>query len=343
MPCCASTGSISKLGRKGAALSAVLLLGGVARSQPSAAPQRLAIYYGYPSLVNGANGDLARAVAVFSEYDVIVLGDGLEVDGAGRGAGPAEHAFAVRLIEHLRDSPRRSEVYGYVDLGRTQQLPLDEIVHRIDLWARMGAAGVLLDEAGYDFGVTRERQNVAIGAAHARGLSACVNAFEPADVFGTARTPLNAAGGGNPSGAAPIVSARDAVLLESFAIRNSVAQSAEMLWTRTRMALEGRARFGTRVFAVSTTVDTADAATLAQYGWWTAAALGLDAYGWGMPSFSAITSQLPWVRRPEAEAALADARYVDEATLRDGRLRRTTTVGSIVVDSTRHSGALEPR
>jgi len=343
MPCSASTGSISKLGCTGAALSALLLLGGAARSQPGASPARLAIYYGYPSLVNGAGGDLARAVAVFSEYDLVVLGDGLEFDGAGRGAGPEEHAFATRLIERLRGSPRHSEVYGYVDLGGTQQLRLEEIEHRIDLWARMGAAGVLLDEAGFDFGVSRERQNRAISAAHARGLSACLNAFEPGDVFGSTPTPLNAAGGGNPTGAAPVVSARDAVLLESFAVRNGVAQSADALWTRARTALEGRARFGARVFAVSTSADPGEDMTLAQYGWWTAAALGLDAYGWGMPSFSAVTSQLPWVRRPEAEAVLSHARYLDEPTLHDGRWRRSTTVGSIVVDGTLRAGAFEPR
>ena len=49
---------------------------------------RLAIYYGYPSLVNGANGDLEKAARVFSAYDVVVLGDGLEFPDQQSGRYP---------------------------------------------------------------------------------------------------------------------------------------------------------------------------------------------------------------------------------------------------------------
>jgi len=38
-------------------------------------PQKLAIYYGYPSLVNGAAGNLAAATAHFAAFDLVVLGD----------------------------------------------------------------------------------------------------------------------------------------------------------------------------------------------------------------------------------------------------------------------------
>ena len=325
-------------------LSSVLLAASALRPLPGASPQRIAIYYGYPSLVNGAGGDLARAVSVFSDYDVIVLGDGLEFDTVDpHTAGPQEHQFTRLLIRNLRLTPRRPFVYGYVDLGSTQRLSLDEIAGRIGRWARMGAQGVFLDEAGYDFGVTRERQNAAVAAAHAVGLSACLNAFRPADVFGMAATPLNAVGGGNPKGLRPAIAARDAVLLESFAVRNGVPEPAQELAARTRAALDGRARFGTRVFAVATSEEGPDHAPLAERGWWTAAAFGLDGYGWGMPAFGAVTSQLPWMPRPDAETVLARATPVGEVSLRDGRWQKTTTVGRIVVNTTTGRGALETR
>jgi hypothetical protein len=274
-----------------------------ASGEPAAAPLRLAIYYGYPSLVNGARGNAALALAVFADYDIIVLGDGLEVDGvsAGRGAGHDEHAFTARLIDRLRLTPRRPDVYGYVDLGSTERLHLGEIGARLDGWARMGAAGVLLDEAGYDFGVTRERQNAAVEAAHARGLAVCLNAFDPHDIFSAAPVPLNYLGGGNPTGLAPLVSARDAVLVESFAVHNSVLEGINQLTVRTRAALDGRARFGTRVLGVATGAGRPEDARLAQYGWWIASVLGLDAYGWGPPTFGATHSRLPWMPRPAAE------------------------------------------
>src|SRR5689334_9511150 len=56
-------------------------------------PRRLAIYYGIPSLVNGAAGDVERAAAVFAGYDVVVLGEGLQYDAPAHGrpsAGPVE-------------------------------------------------------------------------------------------------------------------------------------------------------------------------------------------------------------------------------------------------------------
>jgi hypothetical protein len=343
---CVSIRSIGDAGRGAIVLSALLVAAaGDARPRSGASPQRIAVYYGYPSLVNGANHDLSRAVSVFSDYDVIVLGDGLEFDAPRPNtAGPAEHQFTRRLIDALRLTPRRPLVYGYIDLGSTERLSLEDIRDRIDRWARMGARGVFFDEAGYDFGVTRERQNAAVAAAHAQGLSACLNAFRPADVFGTMRTPLNAVGGGNPDGAPPELSGHDAVLLESFAVRNGVPEPPESLAARTRAALEGRARFGTRVFAVATSDGpTTDPASLAEFGWWAASALGVDAYGWGMPAFSAASSRLPLMPRPGAETALTRAEYAGDVIFHDGRWQRTTSIGTIVVDTSTHKGTLEKR
>jgi hypothetical protein len=314
-------------------------------SRFASAPLRLAIYYGYPSLVNKARGDAARAVASFADYDIVVLGDGLEVDGVqgARGAGREEHAFTIRLIDRLQVVGRAPEVLGYIDLGRTQHLTLREITGRLAAWARMGAAGVLLDEAGYDFGVTRERQNAAVETAHAFGLAVCLNAFDPNDVFSTTPVPLNEAGGGNPRGLAPVISARDAVLIESFAFRHSTAENFELLRARTGSALAGRARFGTRVLAISTGARCDGDANRAHHGWWTAAVLGLDAYGWGEPAYSAATSMLPWVPRPIAERTLGRAAYVEEPAFREHTWNRRTTLGTIVVDTMRYQGHLDQR
>jgi hypothetical protein len=338
----AFTRSISSARRGGVVLSAVLLVGG---TRPCPAPLRLAIYYGYPSLVNGTRGNLAQAVAHFSNYDLVVLGDGLEFDTAAGGhAGRAEHEFTVELIRQLRVAHPQAAVFGYVDLGRTQQLSSAEIVDRIGRWATMGAAGVFLDEAGYDFGVTRERQNLAVSSAHRQGLRVCMNAFQPLDVFGEAVVPLNGAGGGNPTGISPLISARDAVLLEAFAVKNGTAETLEGLTARVSAALEGRDRFGSQVFGIATGADEIGRLELAQYGWWMSSVFGLDAYGWAMPDYGAVASQLPWVPRPEAEATLRSAAYIDEAPeILQGRWRRATSLGTIVVDSRSHRGALESR
>jgi len=283
-------------------MSTLLLVGG---TPDTPVPLRLAIYYGYPSLVNGAGGDLARVVAHLSPYDVLVLGDGLEFDTADAGhAGPAEHQFTRRLVQQLARTPRRPVIFGYVDLGRTHALTPAELTDRIDRWGAMGVAGVFLDEAGYDFGVTRERQNHAVRAARARGLRVFFNAYRPEDVFGEERVPINAAGGGNPAGQKPLLSARDAILLESFAVGGGVVEAAAPLAARVRAALAGRRRFGTRVFAIATGGDDVE---LAQYGWRAASSVGLDAYGWSDPGYGARTSQLRWIAPPVADVADAAA------------------------------------
>ena len=117
-------------------MSAILLVGSTAADGPvgtsHVAPLRLGIFYGYPSLVNGANGRTEIAGAAFEPYDVLVLGDGLEFDDVDasrqpRGAGLEEHVRTKAIIQLLRRGPRRTAVYGYVDLGNSQRLPMPEL------------------------------------------------------------------------------------------------------------------------------------------------------------------------------------------------------------------------
>ena len=321
-------------------IASALLL--VARPSAGPAPQRLAVYYGYPSLINGAHGDLATVVAQLSPFDVIVLGDGLEFNTADGGhAGPAEHAFTARLITQLGRSARRPSVFGYVDLGRTQTLPFENVVDRIERWAAMGVAGIFFDEAGYDFGVTRDRQNRAVLAARTRGLRACLNAFQPDDVFGESPVPLNAAGGGNPAATRSVMSEADAILIEPFAVGGGAAEAPAALTARVRAALEGRHRFGSRVFAIAA---GGDENTAAAYGWWLAAAFGLDAYGWSEPGYGAATSRLRWLPPPAAEAPLGLARFVDAEARLDGDVwRRVTTAGTVVVSASTQRATLDTR
>jgi hypothetical protein len=321
--------------------SAALLL--VAGPAAGPAPQRLAIYYGYPSLMNGARGDLDAVVAQLSPYDVIVLGDGLEfAAGNGVHAEHVEHAFTLRLIARLARSPRRLSVFGYVDLGHTQRLPLGAVADRVERWAAMGVGGVFFDEAGYDFGVTRDRQNSAIRAARTHGLRACLNAFQPEDVFGDAPVPLNPAGGGNPTGVRSEMSEGDAILIEPFAVGAGAKEAPAALTSRLRAAARGRQRFGSSVFAIAAGGEDDKAA--AEFGWWLASAFGVDAYGWSEPGYGAAASTLKWVPPPSAETALRAAHFVDAEPRFEGNAwRRATTAGVVVADASAHRGTLEPR
>lgn len=254
-------------------------------------PLRLAVYYGIPSLVNGAAGDVARAARVFAEYDVVVFGDGLEFDDVvaartPRGNGAIEYRRTMDVIRLLSASPRGTRVFGYIDLGRSQQLSLDEIRQRTLRWKAMGAAGIFFDEAGADFGVDRTRQNAAIDAAHAAGMAVALNAFDPDDAF-------------RPSadGTRTRLRRGDAYLLESFAVRNGRADNSSLFRDRLARARRAAADAGVALWATTTGEGQFDVA-LMDLAWRAAIDASVDAFAWGEPSFSSTDSQLPFRPRP---------------------------------------------
>lgn len=332
-------------------VSAVYETSAVNERTDALAPSRLAIYYGYPSLVNGAAGDIDRAVTAFTEYDVIVLGDGLEFSDVNlrrtpAGPGVDEHRRTRSIIQKLRERSPSVRVYGYIDLGNSQSLPDAEIRHRAEGWLRLGATGIFLDEAGFDYGVTRDRQNMAIDLIHRLGMSAFVNAFNPDDVFGVTAVPLNAAGGGNPAGSPPHLGERDAFLLESFQVRLGEPESWNAWSRRTSAAVKHRERFKTHIFGVTT--STADTPArrigeLYEYAWWSAAVWGLDGFGWGEPGFSGVTSMLPRRHALVNGIAIGGTRYVSAVTETALGLERATDTGRIVVNRADRTGRFEPR
>ena len=182
---------------------------GTAAAQGSLPPGKLAIYYGFPSKVNGSAGDLDAAAAVFNDYDIVLFGDGLQYPqyigaegqvpdyGCGQNSH-RDHDNTVGIISRLNSTG--TAVYGYVSIGDentawhcdtngdgdVEPAPhtMTEIESRVDAWAAMGVAGIFLDEAEYGFGCSRTRQSDAVDYVHSKGLSAFINAWNPDEVFG---------------------------------------------------------------------------------------------------------------------------------------------------------------
>ena len=305
-------------------------------------PARLAIYYGYPSLVNGSAGNIEKASAIFAKYDIMVLGDGLEFGEVDRGripqgAGTAEHDNTQRIISLLKTRSPRTAIYGYVCLGSTQHLSQAELQHRIKLWNLMDVHGIFLDEAGYDYGVTRERQNGAIAYVHQLGLSAFLNAFRPDDLFSTERQPLNSAGGGNPQGIPAVLGNRDIFLLESFQINNGAYETAVHLAERTGRAVLYRERYGSRIMAVTTTVSGSSSSLAEQfdYAWGSAFLWSLNGFGWGSPSFGSADNMLA-ISSCNQLSATMPKRFLSSVHVADAAFWRETTEGRLVLDAHEH-------
>jgi len=308
-------------------------------------PARLAIYYGYPSLVNGANGDVERAAAAFSPYDVVVLGDGLEFadQQAGRfpTGDPAEHQKVLQIIAAAKRHNPGIQFYGYVPLGDNQSLKPEQIQERVRLWNAMGVSGIFLDEASYDYKiVTRERQNMAVGYVHQLGLGVLMNGYFLDHLFGTEdKPPVSNGGSKNPKHLPPLLDRRDIFLLESFQISNGNYEDAAHFKMRMKQAIEYRRRFGSRIFAITTTTDKRpfDAGEFA-YAWWSAWLYGIDGFGWGEPNFSASSNRLA-NHQCEGSGSITASGPVNS----DPKHFWTKTDGTVVVlDSSDHSAHRVP-
>lgn len=140
-----------------------------------------AIYYGWPSYVNGAKGNVARAVAAFEGYGVVVFGDDSVTPEGDPLTGPIMAGVAAR----------GGDPYGYVTVGVIDGEPnhsMSELQERLDAWHRLGVRGVLVDCAGADYGVSRDRFDAVVRHAHSLGMNVLANAWEPDDVLAGSAT-----------------------------------------------------------------------------------------------------------------------------------------------------------
>lgn len=270
-------------------------------------PARFAIYYGYPSLVNGSNGNEEKAARVFSVYDAVVFGDGLEFPSRQLKpyptGDPVEHGKTLKIMAATRSLNANIRFYGYVCLGEIASengqkvsLSASELEERIRLWKQMGVAGIFLDEAGYDFAVvTRERQNMAVRIIHDMGLSAFMNAYFLEHLFSSDDKLPNANGSEkNPRRLPTLLDRRDIFLLESFQVMNGAYEAPAAWQARLKQALKYREQFGSRVFTTTTTTSQSAKSSLEMfnYVWWTNWLYETDGFSWGEPNFAASNNVL---------------------------------------------------
>lgn len=307
-------------------------------------PGSLAIYYGWPSLVNDANGDLDAAAAVFGQYDVVILSQGIEEPNHG------DH-FNAKEIIHLLHEGYDTKVYGYMDGPQwgtswsvTDYPPTNWEGH-VDLWKAIGADGIFVDEFGYDWGVTRAQQNAMLDVIHARDLPAFVNSWFIDHTFGSQPDPIFP--NGNPGSIPPKIEATDLYMLESFTIiegnYDECFRDFFDTWiTKADKAVDYREQFGTEMWTM-TTADALVAKAMAEddveerlsYAWHATAMYGLDGFGWTEPQFSAsgeAMNQLPWRERPEPNAPIGTGSSFQNDVQHDNTLHtRDTDLGQFQV------------
>ena len=260
----------------------------IAQTNPITRPKRLAIYYGYPSLVNDANWNVNLAAAEFAKFDIVVFGAGIEETGHG------DHDKTKSIIALL--SAQNVETYGYIDATLDNNydscgnvIGTDTAVAKVAKWDAMGVTGIFWDKAEQGRGVSRDRLNKLIDETHNAGLYAFINAWEPAEIF----EDLTACDGSTKTH----MQANDLYLAESWLVGGTTATGGGIIqdhnvWTTKANKLKGYAAAnpGVRMTAVSMGTNQVCDATWTpddhfNLSWWGAMMYELDAFGYTEVAF----------------------------------------------------------
>lgn len=179
----------------------------------TSSPKTFCLYYGYPSCVNGLYNN-EKVAQLFSKYDIVVFGDGLEF------TSHADHNNTVSIIARMKKLNSDIQVFGYVPIGmgtHSQCLTDAQISARITAWKNTGATGIFLDEFGYDYKVTRTRQNSSVTYAHNLGMNVIANSWNYEWCFAKSNIYLDwIKFNGNPSNLAPVLNSNDYFLFENM-------------------------------------------------------------------------------------------------------------------------------
>lgn len=198
----------------GCLIVSVLLFGAAPDISTEATGYRLLIYYGIPEGVNDL-WDVEKAAKVFSEYDYLVFGDKLQLPIH------THHESSKEVIAKIMEKKPSAVLFGYVDLGvTTDNLSISVMKDRIDKWKEMGVGGIFLDDAGYDYKVSRSRFNEVVKYVHSVELSAFINAWHPDEVMGNAIHAVY-----NPKGEKSLLGSNDYYLLEDFLQPTDITQA----------------------------------------------------------------------------------------------------------------------
>lgn len=240
-------------------------------------PKRLGVYYSWPSVANGANGNVTTATNAFLPFDLVVLGDKLwQTDHP-------DYAKSRQIIANLKSRKASIRIFGYINLGVTNgNLSEVQLRQYVDGWKAMGATDIFADCFGTDYGVYRTRQNLLVDYVHRRGMGVMANAWSVNDALGGTDCHLDK---------------RDYYLLESFLVGNGQFRSLAEFKSRGDLAYFYMKQRQVGIAALATTTATlinANSHTTPQFlqSWYGTAMYNFDAYQFTDFNYSASNNLL---------------------------------------------------
>lgn len=287
------------------------------------------VYLGNPGSINGST-TIDQAIEEFLKYDYVVLGN------ASEDSTDEDHQDTIQIIQGVRNS-RNVRFYGYIDCGvSTVNLSVSEIQVKIQSWKDMGAAGIYCGHFGFEYEVSRDRQNAILDSIHEQGMLAVLQAANPDEVFSDVYHETL-----NPNWIPPHIHEGDTYHFEKFVI--DTATTNKYIDITTVMAtldkLHGyRDSLGVRIFAtpqIRTNVAESDAQAYFEYAHAVALIGAVDAF---YPSVEGYGASINKSLNYDISPILGDW-YVKHPNIThsNGLYSRETGFGKLLIDSVNKS------
>lgn len=187
------------------------------------APKILLIYYGWLNAFNSDQHgwDNENVAQELSCYDLLVLGDGVQDPGHG------DFANTQIIIPRIKELSPDCKIFGYVTVNQDEAW----FKTKVEQWEDLQVDGIFMDEAGFDFGKTRDQFNDCVAYVHSQ-VKACtcfVNAWNPHHVLSRVEDPLYPNANYNPQDNKSLLSEFDWYLFESDFINTDQYQDRDFL------------------------------------------------------------------------------------------------------------------
>ena len=182
--------------------------------------KKLCKYYGYPIAINGA-WNAEKAANQYAKYDLWIVGDNYN------NPSHETHQETRNVINRLKVLKPNIEIFGYVpcaggrdpnDEYKDPCLTVEQIKERINWWVDMGIKGIFLDEWGFDYYNTRERQNEIMEYVVSLNLTPFFNSWKDEYTFSSKDITISWMGNfrPNPNRIPPIIPEKSYIQYENF-------------------------------------------------------------------------------------------------------------------------------
>ena len=258
-------------------------------------PKDMLFYYGWLNSFNSAihswnNENVAQEMA---KYCLLTFGDGIQDPGHG------DYANTQVIIPRVQALNSCAEVYGYVTVDQA----FGDFTTKVNQWETLQVEGIFMDEAGYDYGRTRDEFNQRVDYVHSMTYAnkCFANAWNTDHILGLTNDPSYPDSTFNDSSAESNLVETDWILLESHPVNsdsyvaNDSYESKSDWATRSVKAHDLRAIYGVNFASLNIIVnDHTDSTALSDFAFISSMMFSLEGFGTSDTGYAAGTSKVDY-------------------------------------------------